>query len=68
MTAYLRSLHQSNLPMLNGHVDGFSSRHPSIIQMLLCDGSVRPIRDDLDLVTLASLIQINDGKVIQNFE
>jgi hypothetical protein len=68
MTAYLRSLGESNLPMLNGHADGFSSRHPSAIQILLCDGSVRSIRDDLDVVTLASLIQINDGKVIQNID
>lgn len=66
MTAYLRSIQQSSLPMLNGHADGFSSHHPSAIQMLLCDGSVRPFRDDIDVVTLASLIQINDGKIIQN--
>jgi prepilin-type N-terminal cleavage/methylation domain-containing protein len=66
VTASLRSLHESTLPMLNGHWEGFSSRHPSIIQVLMCDGSVRPISEDLDIVTLASLIQINDGKVIQN--
>jgi hypothetical protein len=52
--------------MLNGHWEGFSSRHPSIIQVLLCDGSVRQIKEDLDIVTLASLIQINDGKIIEN--
>ncbi|MBA3483887.1 MAG: DUF1559 domain-containing protein [Pirellulales bacterium] len=66
VTASLRSLHESTLPMLNGHWEGFSSRHPSIIQVVLCDGSVRPIRDDLDIVTLAGLIQINDGKIIEN--
>ena len=64
VTASLRN--ETTLPMLNGHWEGFSSRHPSIIQVLMCDSSVRPISEDLDVVTLASLIQINDGKVIQN--
>jgi hypothetical protein len=67
MTAYLRgSQNESALPFLNGHGDGFSSQHPSVIQVLMCDGAVRPLKDDIDIVTVASLIQINDGKVIDS--
>jgi len=66
VTASLRSLHESSLPMINGHWEGFSSKHPSGVQVLMCDGAVRNLTEDLNIVTLASLIQINDGKVIDS--
>ena len=42
----------------------FGSRHPSICQFAMCDATVRPIRNDLDLTTLTQLSQRADGKVL----
>jgi prepilin-type N-terminal cleavage/methylation domain-containing protein len=52
-----------------GIVDGiyarkFGSYHPSICQFVLCDGSVRIVRVNIDLSNLRRLAVRNDGEVI----
>jgi hypothetical protein len=42
----------------------FGSYHASICQFVMCDGSVRPIRTNIDLENLRRLAVRNDGEVI----
>lgn len=64
VTAHLRTLHEPNLPMINGHWAGYSSAHPAGVQVVLCDGSVQFIEESVQVFPLASLIQVADGNVI----
>ena len=43
----------------------FGSRHSGLCQFVMCDGSVRPIRNSIDPTTLERLAARNDGNVIQ---
>jgi prepilin-type N-terminal cleavage/methylation domain-containing protein len=45
----------------------FGSAHPSVVHMVLCDGSVRGISYDIDLVTHKSLANRHDGKALGSF-
>ncbi len=65
VTAHLRSLHQSTLPMINGHWIGFSSHHPAGVQVVLCDGAVKFVNEAIQMFPLASMIQIQDGNVVE---
>lgn len=64
VTSHLRTLHQPTLPMINGHWAGYSSDHPSGVQMAMCDGSVQFVQDEIQIFSLGSLIQVQDGNVI----
>ncbi|MCC6492721.1 MAG: DUF1559 domain-containing protein [Pirellulales bacterium] len=63
VTAHLRDLHDMGLPMINGHWVGYSSYHPAGVQVLMCDGAVRNIGEDLEIIALASFIEIQDARV-----
>jgi prepilin-type N-terminal cleavage/methylation domain-containing protein/prepilin-type processing-associated H-X9-DG protein len=58
---------QLKTPMLNGHVYGFSSRHPGGVQVALCDGSARFVQDNMDELVVEFLLRINDGQTLQTF-
>jgi prepilin-type N-terminal cleavage/methylation domain-containing protein len=45
----------------------FGSLHPGVVQFVLCDGSVRGLRKDIDVPTLSRLAQRDDGEVIGNY-
>jgi prepilin-type N-terminal cleavage/methylation domain-containing protein/prepilin-type processing-associated H-X9-DG protein len=64
VTAHLRSLHQPGSPMINGHWAGYSSDHPSGVQIAMCDGSVRFLEETVQIFSLGSLIQIQDGNIV----
>ena len=66
VTAHLRALHQPTLPFLNGHWVGFSSRHPGGVQVVLCDGSVQFVAEDTEIFILGSMLQIQDGNVLND--
>jgi prepilin-type N-terminal cleavage/methylation domain-containing protein/prepilin-type processing-associated H-X9-DG protein len=42
----------------------FGSRHPGVCQFVMCDGSVRPVQNSTDIVTLGLLANRSDGQVI----
>jgi prepilin-type N-terminal cleavage/methylation domain-containing protein len=63
VTAHLRDLHDMGLPMINGHWVGFSSYHPAGVEVVMCDGSVRTVGENLQIKTLATLIEIQDARV-----
>jgi hypothetical protein len=42
----------------------FGSRHPGVCQFVLCDGSVKAIRDNIDVDTLTRLANREDGLAI----
>jgi len=42
----------------------FGSRHPSVCQFVLCDGSVRTIKENIDITTLSRLANKADGEAI----
>ena len=45
----------------------FGSRHPAVCQFVLCDGSVKAILNNIDIVTLGRLAQRDDGESIGSF-
>jgi hypothetical protein len=45
----------------------FGSRHPSVCQFVLCDGSVRAIPPNIDLKILTRLANRHDGEPIGDF-
>lgn len=45
----------------------FGSRHPNVCQFVLCDGSVRPLRTNIDVTTLTRLSVRDDGEPIGEF-
>jgi len=45
----------------------FGSRHPGICQFALCDGSVKPIQNNIDLKILTRLASRDDGEAIGEF-
>jgi prepilin-type N-terminal cleavage/methylation domain-containing protein len=45
----------------------FGAAHPGIFYVVFADGSVRPVRYNVDPVTFGNLGQINDGQVIGEF-
>jgi prepilin-type N-terminal cleavage/methylation domain-containing protein len=45
----------------------FGSYHPGVCQFVLCDGSVRAIRNSIDLQTLTRLAMRNDGLPVGDF-
>jgi len=65
--ASTRFKEQLKAPMLNGHVFGFSSRHPGGVQIVLCDGSARFIQDDMDELVVEFLLRKNDEQTIPAF-
>ncbi len=54
-------------PMINGHPYGFSSRHAGGVQVAMCDGSSRFIRDDIDEYTVEYLVRISDENALGEF-
>jgi prepilin-type N-terminal cleavage/methylation domain-containing protein/prepilin-type processing-associated H-X9-DG protein len=42
----------------------FGGPHPGVCMFVFCDGSVKPVRNTVDLVTLTRLAVRNDGQVI----
>jgi prepilin-type processing-associated H-X9-DG protein len=50
--------------MINGHWAGYSSDHPSGVQIAMCDGSVRFLEETVQIFSLGSLIQIQDGNIV----
>jgi hypothetical protein len=42
----------------------FGSRHPGVCQFVLCDGSVKAVRDNIDIDTLTRLANREDGLAI----
>jgi prepilin-type N-terminal cleavage/methylation domain-containing protein/prepilin-type processing-associated H-X9-DG protein len=54
-------------PMINGHPYGFSSRHAGGVQVAMCDGSARFIRDEIDEYTVEYLVRISDENPVGEF-
>ncbi len=42
----------------------FGSKHPSVCQFVFCDGSVKAVRNSIDIDNLGRLASRNDGQVI----
>jgi len=42
---------------------GFHSKHPGGVNLVLCDGSVQFVNEDVDLKTYRNLAQIDDGEL-----
>jgi type II secretory pathway pseudopilin PulG len=59
--AATRFEHALLAPMINGHPWGFSSNHSGGVQVVLCDGSARFVREDIDELTVEYLVRIADG-------
>jgi prepilin-type N-terminal cleavage/methylation domain-containing protein len=45
----------------------FGSRHPNVCQFVLCDGSVKPIQNNIDINVLGRLANREDGQPIGDF-
>ena len=45
----------------------FGSRHPGICQFVLCDGSVKAIKNTIDIDTLGNLANREDGQVVGDY-
>ena len=56
---------QRNAPMVNGHVYGYSSRHPGGALMLWADGSARFFEENIDEVTSEYLIRKDDQQIYE---
>lgn len=67
LTASISYQHQRKSAMINGHIFGFSSRHPGGVQVAMCDGSVRFFQDSVDKVVTEFLLRINDETVIDEY-
>jgi prepilin-type N-terminal cleavage/methylation domain-containing protein len=52
-------------PQQAGNTSRFGSWHPGICQFVFGDGSVRPIRNEIDLTTLGNLANRFDGQAVQ---
>lgn len=46
----------------------FGSLHPGIVQFVFCDGSVHPLKGNINLATLGYLAEIDDGASVGDFE
>ena len=44
---------------------GFFSDHPGIVQFAYCDGSVRPVRVDIDMAILRALVSRDGGEIVE---
>jgi prepilin-type N-terminal cleavage/methylation domain-containing protein/prepilin-type processing-associated H-X9-DG protein len=55
---------------LNAYSSGYSSGHPTGVNMAFADGSVKFVFEGLDLLTLQRVLQRNDGQVVDetNFQ
>jgi prepilin-type N-terminal cleavage/methylation domain-containing protein/prepilin-type processing-associated H-X9-DG protein len=62
---------QANMPCVGGATDsnyaGSRSRHPGGVQVLLCDGSVKLVRDSVALATWRALGTIAGGEVLGDY-
>jgi len=55
-------------PSINAYKGrGISSRHPASVNIVMCGGSDRRLNHDLPTETLRRLLEINDGKPVENF-
>ncbi len=48
--------------------DKFGSYHPDIVQFVMCDGSLRSLRTNIDLTTLRRLASRKDGQIISGID
>jgi len=53
--------------MINGHGFGFHSYHPGGVQVVMADGSVRFIAEDIQQLTAVRLLEIADGDVVEDY-
>jgi prepilin-type N-terminal cleavage/methylation domain-containing protein/prepilin-type processing-associated H-X9-DG protein len=71
LTTVYHKINEKNYDLLGNHADGpnisIQSAHSGGANVLLCDGSVRFLRESLDLQTLYNLANRDDGKVLGDF-
>jgi prepilin-type processing-associated H-X9-DG protein len=67
LTSFVKYREQLQASMINGHVYGFSSRHPGGVQIALCDGSARVVQNEMDKVLVEYLVRIDDEQVLDSF-